>query len=119
MKMPSSPFMVNKYNIDESKFCNETSLASKNIDCEKEFCECNHVLQVPLNATVELILVDEGYRYDANHPFHLHGHGFRVVAMERIRPSGIDVQEVVIFYYSPLKKTMKYTITDSSLRRFW
>nr|CAD7446408.1 unnamed protein product [Timema bartmani] len=28
-----------------------------------------------------------GVRYDANHPFHLHGHGFRVVAMERLNSS--------------------------------
>lgn len=94
MKMPSSPLLVAKDNLDESGFCNETSLMNKNIDCVEEFCECTHVLQVPLNASVELILVDEGYRYDANHPFHLHGQGFRVVAMERIKPSGIKVEEI-------------------------
>lgn len=73
MKMPSYPLLVAKDSLDESGFCNETSLANKNIDCIEDFCECTHVLQVPLNASVELILVDEGYRYDANHPFHLHG----------------------------------------------
>lgn len=94
MKMPTTPLLVAKDSLDESGFCNETSLINKNIDCIEEFCECTHVLQVPLNASVELILVDEGYRYDANHPFHLHGHGFRVVAMERIKPSGIKVEEI-------------------------
>lgn len=33
---------------------------------------------------VELILVDTGFAFDANHPFHLHGHSFRVVAIEKI-----------------------------------
>lgn len=94
MKMPSNPLLVAKDSLDESGFCNETSLINKNIDCSEEFCECTHVLQVPLNASVELILVDEGYRYDANHPFHLHGQGFRVVAMERIKPSGIKIEEI-------------------------
>ncbi|KAG4066071.1 hypothetical protein HA402_001318 [Bradysia odoriphaga] len=94
MKMPSSPLLVAKDNLDESGFCNETSLMNKNIDCVEQFCECTHVLQVPLNASVELIIVDEGYRYDANHPFHLHGQGFRVVAMERIKPSGIKIEEI-------------------------
>ena len=32
---------------------------------------------------VELVLVDEGYAYDVSHPFHIHGHSFYVVAMER------------------------------------
>lgn len=33
---------------------------------------------------VELILIDKGFAFDANHPFHLHGHSFRVVGMEKI-----------------------------------
>lgn len=94
MKMPSYPLLIAKDSLDESGFCNETSLSNKNIDCIEEFCECTHVLQVPLNASVELILVDEGYKYDANHPFHLHGQGFRVVAMERIKPTGIKIEEI-------------------------
>lgn len=92
--MPSSPLMVARDQLDDGAFCNESSLAARNVNCSQEFCECSHVLQVPLNATVEVVLVDEGYRYDANHPFHLHGHGFQVVAMERLRPSGITVEEV-------------------------
>lgn len=39
---------------------------------------------MPLNAVVELVLIDKGYAYDANHPFHLHGYNFRVVAMEKV-----------------------------------
>lgn len=31
-----------------------------------------------------MVMVDTGFAYDANHPFHLHGHSFRVVAMERL-----------------------------------
>lgn len=31
-----------------------------------------------------MILIDKGFAYDANHPFHLHGHAFRVIGMERL-----------------------------------
>lgn len=34
-----------------------------------------------------------GVPYDANHPFHLHGHDFRVVAMERLG-SNVTLDEV-------------------------
>lgn len=33
---------------------------------------------------VEVIILDEGVTFDANHPFHLHGHSFRVVGMRRL-----------------------------------
>lgn len=113
MKMPSMPLMVAKDDIDESKFCNGSSLANMNIDCSDEFCECIHVLQVPLNASVELVLVDEGYRFDANHPFHLHGHSFKVVAMERLKSTGIDVAEVnsvIQVQFNPTRRKKIYFI---------
>lgn len=94
LKPPSTPLLIGRQWNDESTFCNDSSLAERNIDCAKEFCECTHVLQVKLNATVEVILIDEGYKFDANHPFHLHGHDFRVVAMERVQATGISLDQV-------------------------
>jgi len=70
--------------LKDSDFCNETSLMEQGIDCRKEFCKCHHVLQVPLGAVVEMIIVDEGFQYYANHPFHLHGNAFRVMGLERL-----------------------------------
>jgi FtsP/CotA-like multicopper oxidase with cupredoxin domain len=49
--------------------------------------------QIPLNTIVEMVLIDKGYAYDANHPFHLHGHSFRVVAMERVG-SQVNVSDI-------------------------
>ena len=43
---------------------------------------------------VEFVLVDEGVTFDASHPMHLHGHSFRVVALEKLGPS-TSVQEVI------------------------
>lgn len=48
---------------------------------------------MPLNAVVELVFIDEGFAYDANHPLHLHGYSFRVVAMERMGRN-VTVEEV-------------------------
>lgn len=77
----------------ETNFCNETSLAEQGINCKETFCECTHVLQVPLNSVVEMVLIDEGVTYDANHMFHLHGNYFHVVGMDRIGRN-VTVQEV-------------------------
>ncbi|XP_036321487.1 uncharacterized protein LOC118735681 [Rhagoletis pomonella] len=83
-KFPPMALMADRNQVDESLFCNDTSLAQQGIDCRSEFCQCHHVLQVPLNSVVEVILVDEGFTFDANHPFHLHGNAFRVVGLERL-----------------------------------
>ncbi|XP_037958323.1 uncharacterized protein LOC119687869 [Teleopsis dalmanni] len=84
LKFPSVALLSERYNLDDSIFCNESSLAQQNIDCREEFCKCHHMLQVPLKSIVEIIIVDEGFTYDANHPFHLHGNAFRVVGLERL-----------------------------------
>jgi FtsP/CotA-like multicopper oxidase with cupredoxin domain len=41
----------------------------------------------PLDDVVELVIIDEGHAWDANHPMHLHGHGFRVIAMDKLNTS--------------------------------
>lgn len=84
LKFPSVSLLSQRDQINDEIFCNETSLIEQGIDCRKKFCTCHHVLQVPLNAVVEFIIVDEGFTYYANHPFHLHGNAFRVVGLERL-----------------------------------
>jgi L-ascorbate oxidase len=68
MKIPSSPLLISKPSSEG--FCNSSSIDKT---CEEGYCECSHVLSV-----------DEGVTFDANHPFHLHGHSFRVVGMRRL-----------------------------------
>nr|KAF7421813.1 hypothetical protein H0235_009649 [Vespula pensylvanica] len=80
MKLPSFPLMSQRDLIDPNQFCNSNTVKG----CDKNFCSCTHVLQVKLNSVVEVILIDEGITYEANHPFHIHGYQFRVVAMERL-----------------------------------
>ena len=59
------------------------------IQTEWAFDISNHLCififcKVKLNEVVELILIDKGKIFDGNHAFYLHGHSFRVVAMERV-----------------------------------
>ncbi|XP_053649062.1 uncharacterized protein [Cherax quadricarinatus] len=61
--------------------------------CDGDYCSCTYVLEVALGETVEMVLVDEGTIGDENHPFHLHGYNFHVVAMERLG-SETTVEEV-------------------------
>ncbi|EDV98942.1 GH13325 [Drosophila grimshawi] len=84
LKFPSLALLPQRHQINDELFCNETTLAQQGIDCRQEFCKCHHVLQVPRNAVVELIIVDEGFTFYANHPFHLHGNAFRVLGLERL-----------------------------------
>ncbi|XP_043252870.1 laccase-1-like [Colletes gigas] len=89
MKLPSVALLPQRDSIDTSGFCNESTVQG----CEQDYCACTHVLQVKLNSVVELILVDEGFAYDANHPFHLHGYQFRVIAMARVGEN-VTVEDV-------------------------
>jgi len=53
-------------------------------NCADEYCECVYRLKVAVNDVVELVVIDEGVTFNANHPMHLHGHSFHVVGMDRV-----------------------------------
>ena len=69
----------------QSAYCNADTVQR---NCTAEYCECVHRLHVQLGDVVEVVLVDEGVPWDASHPTHLHGHAFRVVAMDRVCMGG-------------------------------
>ncbi|KAL4230719.1 Mco1p [Mactra antiquata] len=89
--LPSSPPLSQMSDLNEEIFCNHLTLYGRN--CSEEYCECVFRLQVDLYDTVELVVIDEGVTFNANHPMHLHGHKFYVVAMEKINTS-TSVEEV-------------------------
>lgn len=104
MKLPSSPLLVARPPADN--FCNTTSIDKKCRDLTG-YCECSHVLSVKLNSVVEVIIVDEGKTFDANHPFHLHGHNFRVVGMRRLNASTTVDQVKALDKAGLLKRNLK------------
>lgn len=89
--MPSSPLLLTRPSPDG--FCNASSIDES---CKDGYCECSHVLSVKKNSVVEVIIVDEGVTFDANHPFHLHGHNFRVVGLRRLA-TNTTIEEVKKF----------------------
>lgn len=97
MKLPSSPLMLDRPSAEN--FCNYTISES----CVDGYCECPHVLSVKLNSVVEVIILDEGVTFDANHPFHLHGHSFRVVGLRRLG-SQTTIEEIKAFDEAGLLK---------------
>ncbi|XP_072946321.1 uncharacterized protein [Epargyreus clarus] len=98
MKMPSSPLLITRPSTEG--FCNSSSIDE---ECKEGYCECSHVLSVKKNAVVEIIIVDEGVTFDANHPFHLHGHNFRVVGMRRLA-NDTTIEEIKAFDEAGLLK---------------
>ncbi|VDI01894.1 Hypothetical predicted protein [Mytilus galloprovincialis] len=83
--VPPSPPLTQHSTIVDDFFCNEETMSDK--DCTTEFCQCTHRIKVQLGEVIELVLVDEGKLQNNNHPMHLHGHSFRVVAMEKLNTS--------------------------------
>ncbi|XP_046548487.1 laccase-1-like isoform X1 [Haliotis rubra] len=80
---PPSPPLSQFADIPKDMFCDPHNTRN----CSHEYCECIHLIKVDLDDTVELVLIDEGVTFNANHPIHLHGHHFRVVAMDRVNES--------------------------------
>ncbi|KAG7209468.1 hypothetical protein KM043_015557 [Ampulex compressa] len=76
---PPSPLLTQREDIPEDMICNRHK---KPANCGVN-CMCTHVIDLPLNAVVELILYDGGGVSDLLHPFHLHGYAFHVIAMNR------------------------------------
>ena len=66
-------------------FCRLTiCIILKEPPCDDDFCSCTYVFEVNLGDTVEMVLIDVGKKGDKNHPFHLHGYKFHVVALDRL-----------------------------------
>ncbi|CAG9122108.1 unnamed protein product [Plutella xylostella] len=109
MQNPKTPLLISKP-LSSSGFCNADTVDEEY--CEKEFCKCPHVLSVKLGSVVELVIIDEGNTYDANHPFHLHGYAFRVVGMRRLG-SSTSAEEVKAYDAAGL---LKRNLIDAPLK---
>ncbi|BES97114.1 Multicopper oxidase [Nesidiocoris tenuis] len=76
---PPAPPISQLEDIPPEQFCNGDN---KPANCGRN-CECTHKVDIPLNAVVEVVLVDEVQSPNLSHPFHLHGYSFNVVGMGR------------------------------------
>ncbi|XP_069129876.1 uncharacterized protein [Argopecten irradians] len=82
---PAYPPLSQFDDIPQDMFCNADTKRQEN--CNMTYCECLHTLKVDLNDVVELIVIDEGKVFNANHPMHLHGYKFKVIGMDRLNDS--------------------------------
>ncbi|GJQ82110.1 Lac2 [Trypoxylus dichotomus] len=85
---PQDLFQPNTYNRYQGmpcelyvpqQFCNGDNRPP---DCGQN-CMCTHKIDIPLNAVVEVVLVDEVQQPNLSHPFHLHGQAFNVIGIGR------------------------------------
>ncbi|XP_076058516.1 uncharacterized protein LOC143035925 [Oratosquilla oratoria] len=81
MKNPHSPLLT-QFEDAKSYLCPLGQ--PSNDSCVSDHCRCTHYIEVGLGETVEFVLVDIGYANLANHPFHLHGYNFYVVAQKKM-----------------------------------
>ncbi|GAB6033503.1 hypothetical protein CHUAL_013382 [Chamberlinius hualienensis] len=89
--LPPSPPLSQLADIDSSILCNEESLAAMGKNCTQELCQCVYLWSIPLNAEVEIVLINIGN--DANsHDFHLHGFRFYVLAQGTLPPGENTVE---------------------------
>lgn len=87
MKFPKESYQDATLNgrLNEQQFCNEICHKPQNNECV-----CEHVIKVQYNSCQELIIIGD-------HPFHVHGHLFYVLA-EGIAPNNVEMNEQVVSF---------------------
>lgn len=60
LSLPAFPLLSARDRLRPGSLCNQTSLAAQGRDCDREYCECTHVVRVPLGGVLEIVLVDQG-----------------------------------------------------------
>ncbi|XP_015584710.1 laccase-4 [Cephus cinctus] len=79
---PSFPLLTQYEHITDDIYCTEDNDTAK--ECIGDYCTCPYLYPVSKNSLVEVVLVDLSLNRDQDHPMHLHGYEFYVVAMESV-----------------------------------
>jgi FtsP/CotA-like multicopper oxidase with cupredoxin domain len=53
----------------------------------KPYCSCIYTLEFEIGDLVEFVIVDEGFTFQSNHPMHVHGSSFAVLAIDKVNLS--------------------------------
>jgi len=57
LRLPPFPLLSQHSDLGTKyPFCNESNISG----CENKYCECTHVIEVPLGSVLELIIIDKG-----------------------------------------------------------
>ncbi|KAF5290994.1 hypothetical protein FQA39_LY14525 [Lamprigera yunnana] len=123
---PPSPLLSQYADLDPRHFCN----GDQNIVNCGITCKCTHIIQIPLNSVVEMILVDEVHLGDVHHPFHLHGFSYYVLGLGKMPIPGknitlseavrLDEQKLLrrSFHKPPSKDTVMIPVNGYVVLRF-
>ena len=67
------------------------------------FCSCIHTYEFYVGDVVEFVIVDEEPLFNSNHPMHLHGNSFAILAIEKV----INISSIQIIYLNKIYKLGK------------
>ncbi len=48
------------------------------------YCSCIYTYEFDIGDVVEFVIADEGFTFQSNHPMHLHGQQFAVLAIQKV-----------------------------------
>ncbi|KDR15437.1 Laccase [Zootermopsis nevadensis] len=83
-EMPPSPLLTQADDVLRSVLCPTGPGRTPGCPGSQDYCECVHVIKIPLGSVVQFLLIDNGTG-SINHPFHMHGYSFNVIAMGRFK----------------------------------
>ena len=71
----------------QDMFCNASTVSPTcyDYDGSEKFCECLHQVRIPFGSVTEIVIISASGSSGSSHPIHLHGHSFRVVALDKVR----------------------------------
>ncbi|XP_069675378.1 uncharacterized protein [Periplaneta americana] len=94
---PPSPILSQGQQLPSNVFCplGRTGVPQCPASAASQgYCECVHVYKIPLGAVTQIVLGDGSPIFDLQHPFHLHGYDFYVMALDQYR-NGETLDSVV------------------------
>ncbi|XP_076675785.1 uncharacterized protein LOC143372965 [Andrena cerasifolii] len=94
---PASPLISQFYDTPPGEFCNAENMPPWNNTIP---ISCIHLRKIKKDALVEVALIDGFHKPTMQHPFHLHGHSFRVTSMgQPLGPSGHSIGDMSVEYF--------------------
>ncbi|CAK9818842.1 LAC10 [Anthophora plagiata] len=102
---PTAPPLSQLEDVSDEMFCNGDNLPA---NCKSEVCTCIHLIKIPLDSIVEIVLVDEFNSKYVRHPFHLHGFAFHVMGMgQPLGPTTDNSTRMTVGYFNELEMNNK------------
>ncbi|CAG2062720.1 unnamed protein product, partial [Timema podura] len=116
---PSFPLLTQRDSLTPDMYCSG-EVPSDSGYCSDGFCSCTNILNFPLNNLVELVLVDLDSFTHMDHPMHLHGTQFHVIAMETMENITLDAVKQLNEQGGIPKKLTGPPLKDTvSVPRYW